>query len=349
MSIAFKKSLFDEVDERKVHRGVVPRLGGISFLPSFLFALCVVLGFNLQLSTPGFQEEVMKSVIPIFFLFCALVLMYLVGLADDLVGVRYRAKFLFQILAGALIVTSGCWIQDVDGFLGFMEWPDMAGWLVTVVLVIYVTNAINLIDGIDGLASGLSIIALGFYSYVFYIAQEYVYALMAGATLGALLPFFYYNVFGSADRRNKIFMGDTGSLTIGLMLAFLSIETLNLSKEAMPDGENLFVISVAPILVPCFDVVRVFFHRVRNSRNPFLPDSCHIHHKLLALGMRQWHTLLIILVSDVGLILLNLSLSQVMSPSWIIFGDLMVWVLLNVLITRMIRQREVRIGVQLYN
>lgn len=163
MTIAFKRKLFDEVDERKIHKGVVPRLGGISFLPAFIFSFCIVVGCNIRIMTPGFGTFFSESLVPVFFLFCALMLMYLVGIADDLVGVRYRAKFLFQIIAGAILILSGCWIKDFYGFCGINDIPTLAGWIVSVFVVIYIVNAINLIDGIDGLASGLSAIALCFY------------------------------------------------------------------------------------------------------------------------------------------------------------------------------------------
>lgn len=349
MAIAFERKLFDEADERKIHRGIVPRLGGISFLPSFTFSFCIVIGFNFRFNMPEMSADLSSSIIPVFFLICALMLMYLVGIADDLIGVRYRAKFLFQIIAGALMVLSGCWIYNLFGFLGIGEWPTILGWAATILLVIYVINAVNLIDGIDGLASGLSGIALIFYSWVFFRSEEYTYALLAGATLGTLVPFFYYNVFGSPERHTKIFMGDTGSLTIGTMLAFLSIRVLCIGDPSPLGGSNLLVLSLAPILVPCFDVARVFFHRVRKGRNPFLPDRCHIHHKLLALGCRQWQALLAILAADAVLVGINLILAPRLGPTWIIAGDVVLWIAFNIVLTRIIRRKEQECGIELYN
>lgn len=348
ITIAFRRKLFDEIDERKIHRGVVPRLGGISFLPAFIFSFCVVMGCNIRLGMPGFGVMPQTSLVSVFFLLCVLMLMYLVGIADDLIGVRYRAKFLAQIFGGTLIVVSGCWIHNLYGFMGIGSWPAPAGWAASIFLVIYVMNAINLIDGIDGLASGLSAIALGFYSYLFYSAGQYAYALLAGATLGTLMPFFYYNVFGTAERHTKIFMGDTGSLTIGTVLAFFSIQIFNIPPEALMAGENAFVLAIAPIIVPCFDVMRVFIHRVRRGNNPFLPDKCHIHHKLLALGCLQWQALITILLADAGFILFNLAISPYFGPTWIFIGDLMLWILLNMVLTHLIRVRERHLGVKLY-
>ena len=344
--IAFRKKLFDEIDERKIHRGVVPRLGGIAFLPAILFSFLLVVGVCVRYGH-GFSATTFTTAeIPVLFVFCSLMLIYVVGIADDLIGVRYRAKFIFQIIAGALIVVSGVWISNLHGFLWIWGWPAWIGIPATVFLVILVMNAINLIDGIDGLASGLCMIALIYYSCVFMYCGFYLYALLAGATLGALLPFFYYNVFGRAENHNKIFMGDTGSLTIGTVLVFLTIMVFNI--PVAPGGENEFVLAIAPIIVPCFDVVRVFMHRVRRGSNPFLPDKCHIHHKLLALGMPQWKALILILIADAAFVAGNLILSSTMQPTWLILGDIAVWVLLNVLLTRMIRNREKCLGQTLY-
>lgn len=346
--IAFRKNLFDEVDERKIHRGVVPRLGGIAFLPSMVFSFCLIVGINLLFNSQCMTSGLVPTMVPIFFLVCSMMLMYLVGMADDLIGVRYRAKFLFQITASVLIVISGMWIKDLYGFAWIHEWPIWIGGIVSVILIVYVTNAINLIDGIDGLASGLSAIALGFYSYVFFMAGQYVYALIAGTALGTLIPFFYFNVFGHAERHTKIFMGDTGSLTIGFTLSFLTIAVFNIPKEDVITGENTFILAFAPILLPCFDVVRVFLHRVRRGANPFLPDNCHIHHKLLAQGCVQWQALITILITDAIFIICNLMLSAVMQPTLLFLGDLFVWTTLNILLTHSIRRREKAIGKKLY-
>lgn len=347
--IAFRKKLFDEIDERKIHRGIVPRLGGIAFLPSIIFSFCVVIGFNLRTVELSLGEPLMMEMIPIFFLLCGLMLMYLVGIADDLIGVRYRGKFLLQIFTGTLLVAGGMWISDLYGFLWIHHCPDWLGWLFSIFLVIYVANSINLIDGIDGLASGLSMIALIFYSIVFFLAGEYLFALMAATTLGTLIPFFYYNVFGHAENHNKIFMGDTGSLTIGTVLAFLSIAMFRIPLGDIPGNQNPFILAIAPIILPCFDVVRVFVHRVRNGSNPFLPDKCHIHHKLLALGLVQWKVLITILISDATIVGGNLLLSSLVQPTWLILGDIMAWTLLNFLLTHLIRCRERRLGIKLYN
>lgn len=347
--IAFRKKLFDSVDERKIHRGAVPRLGGIAFLPSILLAIFLTLAADMRLHSVDNVLPDAFMPVEVLVLVCSLLLLFLVGIADDLIGVRYRAKFIFQILCGVLLVASGLWISNLYGFFGIGEWPSWLGWFFTILLIVYVANAINLIDGIDGLASGLSIIALAFYSYVLFMAGSYINAVICAAALGTLLPFFYYNVFGKSAKHTKIFMGDTGSLTIGMILGYMSLIVFNLDVTAIPANENVVVLALAPIMLPCLDVVRVFFHRLRNGNNPFLPDKCHIHHKLLALGMVQWKALIIILAADALLIMINLLLSAAVQSTWIILGDVLIWTMLNMLLTHLIRVREQQTGKKLYS
>ena len=348
--ISFRKQLFDTVDERKIHKGAVPRLGGIAFLPSLVFALCIVLAVDLRTGMFSVNFALKDAIVPIFFLICALMLMYLTGIADDLIGVRYRGKFIFQVIAGALIAMSGLYVHNLYGFLWIGQVNVWVGSFITIFLAIYIINAINLIDGIDGLASGLSVIALIYYSHLFYSAGNYIYAMLAGATLGTLVPFFYYNVFGKSEKHTKIFMGDTGSLTIGTILAFLSMAVFNLRPEqlAVPN-ENLFILAVTPLLLPLLDVVRVFVHRIRRHNNPFLPDRCHIHHKLLALGFKTSHALITILVTDAIFISINFTLSHFIDPTLIIALDMLLWIGFNFMLTHMIRAREAVSGVKLYD
>ncbi|MDE5869818.1 MAG: undecaprenyl/decaprenyl-phosphate alpha-N-acetylglucosaminyl 1-phosphate transferase, partial [Muribaculaceae bacterium] len=304
--IAFRCNLYDTIDDRKIHSGIVPRLGGLSFLPALGVTLCLVVGVDMRYCPLPLTPEITVETVELLFLAAALLVIYLLGIADDLIGVRYRTKFLFQIISGTLLVVSGLWVKNLYGFLWIWETAPWFGALLAIFLTVYLLNAMNLIDGIDGLASGLSIVALAWYSFIFYHTGEYVSMLIAAATLGTLLPFFYFNVFGKASAQTKIFMGDTGSLTIGLILVYLSLKLTDAVPQDCMKNYNLFILAVAPIIIPCFDVVRVFLHRIRKGRNPFLPDKSHIHHKLLALGFGQSKALIVILISDALLILLNL-------------------------------------------
>ena len=347
--IAFRRKLFDQVDERKVHRGVVPRLGGISFFPSMLFALCMVLGFDMRFQRIDISPFLGPAVMPLMFVICSILLMYLVGIADDLVGVRYRAKFVFQIISALLILISGMGIYGLDGFLWIWQMPTALVWIITTLTVIYVVNAFNLIDGIDGLASGLAVICLLFYTVVFYSTGQYVWMMFSGVTLGTLIPFFIFNVFGKVEKHSKIFMGDTGSLTIGLTIAVLFISVVGSDMAADLKKPNMLITGMAPIIIPCLDVVRVFIHRVRRGRSPFLPDKCHIHHKLLALGMGQTKALITILLVDVAFVVCDYLCASSVNPTLIVAVNIVVWALLNWWMSAMIRRREQRLGVRLYD
>lgn len=344
--ISFKKNLFDVPDARKIHHGTVPRLGGLAFMPAIILSLSSVAGLNLlgawtdvsSASAIGFGDES----IPLCFGLCSLMMLYLVGMADDLIGVKYRAKFFVQIFAGLLIVSSGLSIDNLYGFLGFYELPGILSTPLTVLVIVLVVNAVNLIDGIDGLASGLSAIALGFYAVVSYWSQDYFYTMISLALLGALIPFYYYNVFGSEKKEKKIFMGDTGSLTTGLILSFVAIKICRIPVEECSIEASPVVLAFAPLVVPCLDVVRVFFHRLSRGHSPFLPGRTHIHHKILAMGIRQRLAMLIILGISAAYITLDVLMSPMFSIEIILLTDLVIWAVGNMWLTKAIRRRQRR-------
>ncbi|MDE6335676.1 MAG: undecaprenyl/decaprenyl-phosphate alpha-N-acetylglucosaminyl 1-phosphate transferase [Muribaculaceae bacterium] len=347
--IAFRKKLFDEVDERKIHKGVVPRLGGIAFVPSILFSLALVIGLNLRFGGENVFGEFAESLVPMYFMVCAVLLMFLVGMADDLIGVRYMAKFIVQILSALLICSSGMYVDNLYGFLWMTDLPGWFAFLTTAFVVVFVVNSINLIDGIDGLASGLSTVALVFYAVVFFKGSEFVYSMLASAAVGTLLPFFYYNVFGNAKRQKKIFMGDTGALTTGMILVFCAIAVLHTDSGILVDDYNPVIVAFSPLIIPCFDVVRVYLHRVARHRNPFLPDKSHIHHKLLALGLNQRLALIVIMVWSALFILVNIILSYYFNPTAIVIADILIWSIANIIMSKAIRNRERELNVKLYD
>ena len=337
--IAYRKHLFDVPDERKIHQCVVPRLGGFAFKPVMFFSLALLLAVNTSMGNAEFIRALGAEALPLAYAFCAILILYLVGMADDLIGIRYRAKFFIQLICGIMLVAGGITLSDLHGMFFLHALPLWQSLSLTLFVTVFIINAINLIDGIDGLASGLCSIAFLFYGVTFILFQQYIYAMLAFATLGVLVPFYYYNVFGKAEKRRKIFMGDTGSLTIGIMICFLSIKVCQLSDTALPHGANPFVLAFAPMLVPCFDVVRVYMHRVRNGKNPFLPDKNHIHHKLLALGMRQRMAMVTIMLISTVLTLCNILLSTFLNVTLLLCLNVMAWSVSNILITSQIRQR----------
>lgn len=335
--IAFRKQLFDLPDERKIHHCAVPRLGGIAFKPVVFFTIALLLGISIALGHSEMLSELEDNVQSLAFAFCSIMVLYLVGMADDLIGIRYRAKFVIQILCGVMLIAGGIYIDDLHGILGIHAIPLWVGYPLTILIVVFIINAINLIDGIDGLASGLCSIACLFYGLTFFMLNLYIYAMLAFATLGVLVPFFYYNVFGNAEHGKKIFMGDTGSLTVGMMLCFLSLKLAMCGQDGNTGNVHPMVLAFSPLLVPCCDVVRVYLHRVRNGKNPFLPDKNHIHHKLLVIGMRQRTAMITIIFIAIVFIVSNVISSRYVNSNLILAVDILIWIAGNMALTRKIR------------
>lgn len=161
--IAFRRRLFDEPDERKIHQCVVPRLGGMAFKPVVFFSFVLLLAVNVSTGHDELLKEIGAEALPLAYAFCAIIMLYLVGIADDLIGVRYRAKFFIQIVCGIMLVAGGVELSDLHGMLFIHSMPSWISIPLTVFVTVFIINAINLIDGIDGLASGLCSIAFLFY------------------------------------------------------------------------------------------------------------------------------------------------------------------------------------------
>ena len=340
--ISHKKRLYDVPDARKVHTMPVPRLGGLSFFPVILMSMFLVIGFRLYFWDVNVSGLSFNMLYEYLFLFVGMTLLYLVGVCDDLVVVGYRYKFAVQIAAAFLLVLSGNWFDSFGGLFGIYSVPVWVGVPFTVFIVVYITNAINLIDGIDGLASGLCCIALSVLSVIFFLRGQYVYALLAICTLGILMPFWCYNVFGNANRGHKLFMGDAGSLTLGYVISFLIIH-MSVTNEVSPTLSNPYmVIAFSTVLVPLLDVIRVVLHRLREHKNPFLPDKNHFHHKLLRTGMRVRMVMVCIIAISAFFILLNSSLAWRVDITYLFFLNLFCWSILHVGLNGLIRRNRER-------
>ena len=340
--ISHKKRLYDVPDTRKVHTMPVPRLGGLSFFPVILMSMFLVIGFRLYFWDVNVSGLSFNMLYEYLFLFVGMTLLYLVGVCDDLVGVGYRYKFAVQIAAAFLLVLSGNWFDSFGGLFGIYSVPVWVGVPFTVFIVVYITNAINLIDGIDGLASGLCCIALSVLSVIFFLRGQYVYALLAICTLGILMPFWCYNVFGNANRGHKLFMGDAGSLTLGYVISFLIIH-MSVTNEVSPTLSNPYmVIAFSTVLVPLLDVIRVVLHRLREHKNPFLPDKNHFHHKLLRTGMRVRMVMVCIIAISAFFILLNSSLAWRVDVTYLFFLNLFCWSILHVGLNGLIKRNRER-------
>lgn len=336
--ISKKKRLFDVPDARKVHVKSIPRLGGMSFYPGMLFSFTVTLGIRYMMGD-GLDVLFENSFITEYLFFSAgIISLFFVGMADDLVGVSYKNKFLVQILASILLICSGVYLKSFHGLFGIWDIPDFLGMPITVILVVLIVNAYNLIDGVDGLCSGLSSIAIAVLCGWYWYNSLFVYASLGIGLLGTVIVFFLYNVTSS---RLKVFMGDGGSLMLGFVICFLGLKFCNFNMN-----DNIFNTSNVPILllsivfIPVFDTARVFIDRLSMKRSPFYPDKIHIHHYILRLGFTHLQSTSIILIGAIFIVVINFVL-QKMNINILFAIDLLFGLIfLNYLPKRMVKKRE---------
>ena len=275
IDIAFKKHLFDDpVESRKVHKQVVPNFGGIALFFAFLFT-CTL--FIPAASVPQANTILAAGLI-----------LFLTGLKDDILVLGPLVKFMAQMLSALILTIAGAFrIDNLQGVLGIYEIPEALSLIISVLFIVGVVNAFNLIDGIDGLAGTIGSITMFMFALLFYETAEPGWTLLALSLAGALLGFLYYNITPA-----RIFMGDSGSLFVGLIAAVFSIKFLN--SEHVTDwaaatlAVNSKISLVAAILViPLFDTLRVFTLRIMKGTSPFAADNNHLHHRLLSLGLNH--------------------------------------------------------------
>lgn len=333
--IAKKKNLYDIPSKRKAHRDPVPRLGGVTFFPILLFVISI---FVIIYSTTSTPESILKyepTMRRLFGLIGGSLLLWFVGVRDDIVGVRYRDKMRAQLFAAILLTCSGLYINDFNGLFGLREIPEWAGIPFTVLLIMFITNSINLIDGTDGLASGISGVAFISLGILFLINNMFFYSLVCAILVGVLIPFFYYNVFKTT---RKVFMGDTGSLTLGFILAYLGIRFAMNTPETYGKFHSPVIISLSILFIPLFDALRVMIGRAMEGKSMFLPDRRHIHHKLLDLGYSHRKVMVSLVIYASLLAATNVFLSSRININLLFALDFLFWfeviLLLNIMLKR---------------
>lgn len=340
ISLAFKKEWFDALDARKIHHGLIPRIGGIAFVPSALIAFVLTFVTSICLDDISFDRNVSHQ-LPLSSIVCcfiALWIIYAEGMFDDVKGVGYKIKFLIHFLCALLIVSSGIWINNFYGLFGLNELPWYVGMPFTVLLIMYIINAINLIDGIDGLCSGLSIVVFLFLGIMFFIENQLAEAILSMSMLGALVAYFRFNVYGKIEQHTKIFMGDCGSQVLGLLLSMLVVRYAMHEEEFSKQLNHTFIVALSPMIVPCLDVIRVMAGRLSRKANPFLPDKTHIHHLLLAKGWSQRKTRLFIIFATVFFIAFNLFLDGKTNINIIFITNIVLYLLLQTWISHNAKQ-----------
>lgn len=319
---------------------MIPRLGGIIFLPVAVLSLVLLLVASIVSGQDELPDAVRAEETPLAYAGWALAIAYIVGVMDDLKGIRYYAKFLVQTCCGVLMAMGGVLLSDLHGLLWIHSIPVGLAFPLSVFAIVSIVNAINLIDGIDGLASGLCLFAFVYYIVAFMTLQRYVYAMLSLAMVGILACFYYYNVYGCTRPDRRIFMGDTGSMTLGIMISFFGIQIANTPDMALPN-DNPLVWAFSPLLVPCLDMVRVFLTRLYHGTNPCLPDRNHIHHLLMDRGMGQHRAMALILSLSVMLTVFNILLSHVVNPTALLCSDMTLYIIMTYIIIKAKKHKNV--------
>lgn len=332
-----RKGLYDLPNERKVHNNNVPRLGGVLFVPAMLTGLCASL---LLMSSGNFDTLTLKTSSMV--LFAGFFLIYLIGVTDDLFGMRATWKFAIQFIASLFLPLCGVEINHLYGFLGIGVLPGCVSYPLTVFVSLLIVNSINLIDGIDGLAAGLSILALSVFTVLFFRLDVIGYTLLSCGFLGSVVAFFYFNMFGKAESHTKTFMGDAGSLMLGYVLAYLSIKYAMYKPELLPVRESALFVSYTLLLLPTFDLIRVSLARLyHNRRGLFRPDKTHIHHKVMAAGCTMHQTLCAVLLLYVLFCVLNYVLYNAgLLIEWIVLADVLLFAAFHTYLNFRIRKRK---------
>lgn len=316
-----KRGFYDKPDERKVHTNNIPRLGGSLFVPAILVGISTSLFImgNFSSDTPLIKVSTLVIITGIF-------IIYLIGLLDDLMGLPARFKFIVQFVAALFLPCCGLYINNMYGLFGIYDVPIYIGYPLAIFLNLLIVNSINLIDGIDGLASGLSVIALVIFIFLFGRLGVVSYTIFAAALIGTVLVFMYFNLFGNMSRGTKTFMGDTGSLILGYALAYLTLKYAMHNPHVLPYRPHALLIACTLLIVPIFDLTRVAFARLLNRKSIFHPDKTHIHHLCMRAGFSMRGTLVLILLLQIAFCVINFILIKyTVSATFILVVDILLF------------------------
>lgn len=319
--IATVRRLFDmPTEDRKIHITKKPNLGGIGFLGSFIFSITLFIH---------------PSEIPYLNYFLAAgIILFFIGIKDDLVGMNSSSKLFAQIVAAVIIVVlADIRIGSLNGVFGIEEISYPVSVVLSIFFSIFIYNALNLIDGVNGLAAGISLFACIAFGYLFYMENSTVDVLITCSLAGTLIAFLYFNVV-----LNKIFMGDTGSLGLGFILSIFSMRYLEMSWQ---NNHNSFAIPLifGILILPIFDTLRVFVNRIIKRKSPFTADDNHIHHRLLALDLNHNQVTGYLISFNIVICLLNFSLKG-MSDVYIVLLDLGIIIFANSIVWHKCKQKK---------
>lgn len=293
--VAKERRIYDRPNERSAHKEPTPSLGGIAI---FAGAVC-----GIVLWTPFDSFAVLQYILAAF------VLIFLLGILDDLLPISPSKKLTGELLVAFILAyKAGVRVTSFHGFMGIYELPESASFLLSIVTIVIIINAFNLIDGIDGLAGSIGLLSCLFFGAWFFAVEIPAMAVVAFSLAGAIVAFLRYN-FTPA----RIFMGDTGSLLIGTVCALLAISFIETNYKLPSHNPYIFGaapgIALALLILPIYDTSTVFLRRIAKGNSPFKPDKTHIHHQLLGLGLSHLQTTSILLFVNMIFLLLSLALN----------------------------------------
>lgn len=304
--IARAKNLCDEPTERSSHTISTPSLGGIGIFAGAIFSIVLWTPFedfgNLQ------------------YILCAFIIIFLIGAKDDISPVSPFKKLVGQILAASILVfKSDIRLESFYGLLPIQgELPEGFYVLLSILTILVLINAFNLIDGINGLAGSIGALIAATLGCWFFLVEKSEYAIVAFATVGAVVAFLKYNYSPA-----KIFMGDTGSLLIGLVCSILIIEFIDWNHQIATNPalaefekykfEALPAVAIGIMILPLFDTIRVFVTRLLRGNSPFFPDRRHIHHLLIDFGLTHMQATYLLVFVNTMFITLVIALHKTLN------------------------------------
>lgn len=306
IKVAYLKRLVDEPgEERKLHFRRIPTIGGIIIFAGTLFSYLMWFPFEATSEL----VEAQRALRDFQYIGATMILLFFIGIKDDIIGTAPVKKLIGHLIVAFILVIMGdIRITSMYGIFGIEVLPEWASIFLSIITYTVIVNAINLIDGVDGLAGGVGTISASAMGIWFMMAGSTEYAVLAFALAGSLLGFLVFN-FSPA----KIFMGDSGSLTIGLILSVLAIKLIEFPVEQVPMelvGISKPVFAMAALVYPLVDTLRIFIYRASRGVSPFSADRNHIHHRIMDLGYGHRRTVLYIYASSLFIIFLSTSIHE---------------------------------------
>ena len=304
-----KNNIVDPIKSRSSHNSKATRSGG----------LAVFLSICICMAIAGSVIEV--QLVPYAFL--SVFFMALTGLADDFYNIRYREKFFLQLFAGVILIKSGYAIDSFHGIFGVFEIPQWLSFVLTLFVFLTIVNALNLIDGLDGLASLISIKFFVVMGGVIMVGSSELFPFFP-IIVGALLGFLLHN-FSSVK---KVFLGDTGSLFLGTVMAFFVIYSLDSSTQMVTDSyisRPLFCVLL--LIYPLTDTLRAIILRVYRKKSPFVADRIHLHHRLVDKGYEHWAASLIVFIISITILSVNMILYNSFGLMFCVLSTLVLMIL----------------------